>query len=172
LAVTTRSPADVPDNTTGGASDALVFFGASGDLARQQIFPALYAMTKRGVLNVPVIGVAHSNWTVADLRKRARDSIKRVTGGIDDRRALDALLSRLRYVDGDYADRDTFTRLKSELGAARHPAHYLAIPLTTSPSHRRSSVTSFGSSARWDWPTVRVSSWRSLSAATSRPLGA
>ncbi|MDQ2960324.1 MAG: glucose-6-phosphate dehydrogenase [Candidatus Dormibacteraeota bacterium] len=118
----------MPDHTAGGPSDALVFFGASGDLAYQQIFPALYAMTKRGVLDVPVIGVAHSNWSVADLRKRAKDSIKQANGGIDDRRALDTLVSRLRYVDGDYADRDTFTRLKSALGAARHPAHYLAIP--------------------------------------------
>ncbi len=113
---------------SGGMSDALVFFGASGDLAHQQIFPALYAMTKRGVLNVPVIGVAHSNWTVADLRKRATDSIKRASGGIDDRRAFDALLSRLQYVDGDYGDGETFTRVKSALGEARRPAHYLAIP--------------------------------------------
>jgi glucose-6-phosphate 1-dehydrogenase len=110
------------------ASDALVFFGASGDLAYKQIFPALYAMTKRGVLNVPVVGVAHSDWTLAQLRERAKDSIERVGGGIDDRRAFDRLLARLQYVGGDYKDASTFTALKAALGAASRPAHYLAIP--------------------------------------------
>ncbi|HEY6470683.1 MAG TPA: glucose-6-phosphate dehydrogenase [Candidatus Dormibacteraeota bacterium] len=109
-------------------SDALVFFGASGDLAHKQIFPALYAMTKRGVLNVPVVGVAHSGWTLEQLRSRARDSIEHSAAGIDDRGAFNRLLSRLRYIDGDYTDADTFARLKVELGKAAHPAHYLAIP--------------------------------------------
>jgi glucose-6-phosphate 1-dehydrogenase len=111
-----------------GGSDALVFFGATGDLARKQIFPALYAMTKRGVLNVPVVGVAHSGWGLDQLRKRAKDSIAHSPGGSDDRGALRDLLSRLRYVDGDYQDSDTFAALKTALGAASHPAHYLAIP--------------------------------------------
>jgi glucose-6-phosphate 1-dehydrogenase len=85
-------------------------------------------MTKRGVLDAPVVGVAHSDWTLAQLRERAKDSIEHAPGGIDDRRALDQLLSRLRYVDGDYKDSDTFTALKAALGAASRPAHYLAIP--------------------------------------------
>jgi glucose-6-phosphate 1-dehydrogenase len=117
-----------PTAGAGVASDALVFFGASGDLANKQIFPALYAMTKRGVLNVPVIGVAHSNWNLDQLRNRARDSIEHAAGGIDDRRAFNHLLSRLQYVDGDYQQSDTFAGLKVALGTARHPAHYLAIP--------------------------------------------
>jgi glucose-6-phosphate 1-dehydrogenase len=113
---------------TGVASDALVFFGASGDLAHKQIFPALYAMTKRGALNVPVVGVAYSGWGLEDLRNRARDSIEHAAGGIDDRRAFNQLMSRLLYVDGDYKDAGTFTRLKRVLGQAHRPAHYLAIP--------------------------------------------
>jgi glucose-6-phosphate 1-dehydrogenase len=111
-----------------GACDALVFFGATGDLAHKQIFPALYAMTKRGALNVPVVGVAHSGWSVDQLRDRAKESIAHSTGGIDDRRALRDLLSRLRYVDGDYKDSHTFAALKRALGEASRPAHYLAIP--------------------------------------------
>ncbi len=111
-----------------GASDALVFFGATGDLARKQIFPALYAMSKRGALNVPVVGVAHSGWTVDQLRDRATKSIAHSDGGIDDRRVLKGLLSRLRYVDGDYKDSQTFVALKQALGEATRPAHYLAIP--------------------------------------------
>lgn len=117
-----------PVVSAGRASDALVFFGASGDLAHEQIFPALFAMTKRGVLNVPVVGVAFSGWGLQQLRARARDSIEHAPGGIDDRRAFDQLMSRLLYVDGDYKDADTFVRLKAALGKSRHPAHYLAIP--------------------------------------------
>ena len=113
---------------SGATSDALVFFGASGDLAHKQIFPALYAMTKRGELDVPVVGVAHSDWTLEQLRSRARDSIEHTASGIDDRRAFNHLLSRLQYVDGDYANAETFARLKAALGKAAHPAHYLAIP--------------------------------------------
>jgi glucose-6-phosphate 1-dehydrogenase len=113
---------------TGVASDALVFFGASGDLAHKQIFPALYAMTKRSVLNVPVVGVAHSDWDLEQLRNRARDSIEHTPGGIDDRRAFNQLLSRLQYVDGDYKDAGTFTKVAVALGKASDPAHYLAIP--------------------------------------------
>jgi glucose-6-phosphate 1-dehydrogenase len=109
-------------------SDALVIFGARGDLAHKQIFPALYTMTKRGVLNVPVVGIAHADWSLAQLRERAKDSIEHVDEGIDDRRAFNNLLSRLRYVGGDYEDRATFIALKAALGAASRPAHYLAIP--------------------------------------------
>jgi glucose-6-phosphate 1-dehydrogenase len=117
-----------PDPGAAVASDALVFFGASGDLAHKQIFPALFAMTKRGALNVPVVGVAHSGWDLDQLRNRARDSIEHAPGGIDDRRAFHQLMSRLLYVDGDYKDAGTFTQLKSALDKAPHPAHYLAIP--------------------------------------------
>ena len=112
---------------TASRSDALVLFGVTGDLAHKMIFPALYAMAKRGTLKVPVIGVAHSKWNLARLRKRATDSIRR-SGGIDNQRALHHLLSLLTYVDGDYGDPDTFTAIKGALGGARSPAHYLAIP--------------------------------------------
>jgi len=108
-------------------SDALVLFGVTGDLAHKMIFPALYAMVKRGVLDVPLIGVASSKWSLAQLRKRVEDGI-RESGKIDKPRALRHLLSLLRYVDGDYNDPGTFTALKKALGNARHPAHYLAIP--------------------------------------------
>lgn len=108
-------------------SDALVVFGATGDLAHKMIFPALYAMARRGALSVPVVGVAASPWTLAQLRERATDSIRQASG-IDDRDALERLLSLLRYVSGDYADPATFLALKQALPEARHPAHYLAIP--------------------------------------------
>jgi len=109
------------------SADALVIFGVTGDLAHKMIFPALYAMAKRGILNVPVVGVAAPQWSVAQLRKQAEDSIRQA-GKIDDRRALKQLLSQLRYVGGNYNDPDTFKALKQALGDARRPAHYLAIP--------------------------------------------
>jgi len=108
-------------------SDALVVFGVTGDLAHKMIFPALYAMAKSGTLKVPVIGVAFPKWSLARLRNRVTDSIKR-SGRIDDRRALQHLLSLFKYVSGDDKDPATFTAIKKELGNARHPAHYLAIP--------------------------------------------
>lgn len=108
-------------------ADALVIFGVSGDLAHKMIFPALYAMAKRGVLNVPVVGVASTNWSLAQLRNHAADSIKQA-GKIDDQSALDHLLSLLQYVYGDYNDLDTFNTLKQALGNAQCPTHYLAIP--------------------------------------------
>jgi glucose-6-phosphate 1-dehydrogenase len=107
-------------------SDALVFFGATGDLAYKKIFPALQEMVKRGTLMVPVIGVAKSGWTLAQLQARARESLEQ-HGGVDPV-AFPRLLALLSYVDGDYADPATFRLLRSALGAARHPAHYLAIP--------------------------------------------
>jgi glucose-6-phosphate 1-dehydrogenase len=108
-------------------ADALVIFGVTGDLAHKMIFPALYAMAKRGVLNVPVVGVASSKLTMGQLRKRVRDSIRQA-GKIDDRAVLDHLFSRLQYVSGNYNDPETFSMLKQKLGGARRPAHYLAIP--------------------------------------------
>lgn len=110
-------------------SDTLVLFGVTGDLAHKMIFPALYAMAKRGVLKVPVIGVASSDWSEAHLRNRITDSIERSTG-IDDKQALERLLSLSHYVRGNYNDPETFTAIKTALGQARRPAHYLAIPPT------------------------------------------
>jgi len=118
MADTTRGPAP---------SDALVLFGVTGDLAHKMIFPALYAMEKRRVLGVPVIGVAYSGWSLSRLRRRAEDGVRKA-GRIDDARALHRLLARLQYVDGDYNVPQTFTALKQALGKARRPAHYLAIP--------------------------------------------
>lgn len=107
-------------------SDALVFFGATGDLAYKKIFPALQAMVKRGHLNVPVIGVAKSGWNLNQFRARAKDSLEK-QGGIDPA-AFDKLCTLLRYIDGDYKDPATFQSLRKELGSAQQPAHYLAIP--------------------------------------------
>ena len=109
-------------------ADALVFFGASGDLARKKIFPALYRLTQRGALDVPVVGVAFAGWDVARLREHAEEAVAQTPGGARDPAALDRLLSRLSYVDGDYADPATFRALCRALGGARHPLHYLAIP--------------------------------------------
>jgi glucose-6-phosphate 1-dehydrogenase len=109
-------------------SDALVFFGATGDLAHKKIFPALYHMAKRHTLRVPVIAVAYSNWTLERLREHARDGIQTYGGGIHDQRAFERLMSLLTYVDGDYNSPDTFTELKRRLGSASRPTHYLAIP--------------------------------------------
>ena len=108
-------------------SDALVVYGATGDLAHKMIFPALYAMVKRGTLNVPVIGVAFPKWTLERLQRRVTQSIKQ-SGGIDNKQALHRLLSLLKYVSGDYNDSATFAAIKGALGKARRPAHYLAIP--------------------------------------------
>ena len=112
---------------TASRSDALVLFGVTGDLAHKMIFPALYAMVKRGDLKVPVIGVAFPKWSLDRLQKRVTDSLKRA-GGIDNQRAFHHLISLLRYVSGDYRDPGTFAAIKKELGSARRPAHYLAIP--------------------------------------------
>jgi glucose-6-phosphate 1-dehydrogenase len=108
-------------------SDALVVYGVTGDLAHKMIFPALYAMAKRGTLNVPVIGVAFPKWSLERLQRRVTQSIKQ-SGGIDDKRAFRHLLSLLKYVSGDYNDSKTFAAIKEQLGKVRCPAHYLAIP--------------------------------------------
>jgi glucose-6-phosphate 1-dehydrogenase len=109
-------------------ADALVFFGATGDLAYKKIFPSLQAMVKRGHLDVPVVGVAKSGWTLEQLRTRAKDSVQQ-HGGLDPA-AFGKLSEQLRYVDGDYQDPATFSALRRELGGARRPAFYLAIPPT------------------------------------------
>jgi glucose-6-phosphate 1-dehydrogenase len=107
-------------------SDALVFFGATGDLAYKKIFPSLQAMAQRGHLDVPVIGVAKAGWGLDQLKARARDSVEQ-HGGLHPA-AFDKLCGLLRYVDGDYQDPATFQTLRKEFGSAHRPAHYLAIP--------------------------------------------
>src|SRR5204863_177130 len=107
-------------------SDAFVFFGATGDLAHKKIFPALQAMVKRGHLVVPVIGVAKAGWKLEQLVARAKDGLEK-HGGLDPA-AFGTLCGVLRYVDGDYKDPATFQAIRKELGSARRPAHYLAIP--------------------------------------------
>ena len=109
------------------ASDALVIFGITGDLAVKKIFPALYAMVKRGALTVPVLGVASSAWTVDELRQHVQKCLQK-DGCIDDQAACDRLLDLLRYVSGDYNSPSTFDTLKTALADAQRPAHYLAIP--------------------------------------------
>ena len=108
-------------------SDALVLFGVTGDLAYKKIFPALYAMVRKGTLAVPVIGVASSEWTIGQLHARVADSLQ-AAGAIDDSGALQRLLSLMVYVSGNYNNPATFTALKTALADAQRPAHYLAIP--------------------------------------------
>src|SRR3984885_777795 len=93
-------------NMTEQHSDALVFFGATGDLAYKKIFPALQSMIKRGTLNVPVVGVAKAGWNLDQLKARAQDSLEK-HGGLDPA-AWTKLKSLLQYVDGDYVDPATF----------------------------------------------------------------
>jgi len=124
---------DLRQNATGkpgedtAPSDALVIFGAMGDLAHKKIFPALYHMVQRGHLEIPVIGVARSARTADDFKNRVRESVQQQGGNID-QQALDKLLKLLCYVGGDYQKPETFELLKKTLGSATRPAHYLAIP--------------------------------------------
>jgi glucose-6-phosphate 1-dehydrogenase len=126
-AVTWKNPPTEEHDMNVPHSDALVFFGATGDLAYKKIFPSLLAMVKRGHLNVPVIGVAKAGWNIDQLRARAKDSVEKHDGEVDPA-AFDKLWSLLRYVDGDYKDAATFQAIHNELGSAERPAHYLAIP--------------------------------------------
>jgi glucose-6-phosphate 1-dehydrogenase len=112
-------------------SDALVFFGATGDLAYKKIFPALQSMVRRGRLDMPVVGVAKSGWTRAQLIERARASVTE-HGGLD-ATAFPKFAEQLQYVDGDYADAATFAQVKKHLGGAKRPIHYLAIPPSLFP---------------------------------------
>jgi glucose-6-phosphate 1-dehydrogenase len=111
---------------TQSTSDALVFLGATGDLAHKKIFPALQKLAKRGKLNIPVIGVAKAGWNLDQLKERAKDSVEHY-GGLDPE-GFEKMMSVLQYVDGDYADPNTFQQLRQLLGSAQHPLHYLAIP--------------------------------------------
>jgi glucose-6-phosphate 1-dehydrogenase len=115
----------MPDGTP--PSDALVFFGASGDLAYKKIFPALQRLVRRGHLDVPVVGVARSDWSTEKLVERARASVEEHGGGVDPE-AFPKLAALMRHVDGDYRDGETFVRLRHEIGDAVRPLHYLAIP--------------------------------------------
>lgn len=126
---------------TESQSDALVLFGATGDLAFKKIFPALQAMVKRGHLTVPVIGVAKANRNAVELRERVRESLTQFGGGVDEA-AFARLVQLLRFVDGDYREDEIFVRLRKELGSARHPLYYLAIP----PSMFRPVVEGLGQS--------------------------
>ncbi|HEY7509445.1 MAG TPA: glucose-6-phosphate dehydrogenase [Vicinamibacteria bacterium] len=113
-------------------SDALVFFGATGDLAYKKIFPALQALVRRDRLTMPIVGVARSGWSREQLLDRARASIHEHGGGVEDE-SFARLASLIRYVDGDYGDPATFAQLRSALGAAQRPLHYLAIPPSMFP---------------------------------------
>jgi glucose-6-phosphate 1-dehydrogenase len=106
--------------------DAFVFFGASGDLAYKQIFPSLQGLVRDEGFDAPIIGVAKSGWTVKQLKDRAKDSLEH-NGGVD-KAAFQKLAELLHYVDGDYNDPATFAQLRTELGDAQRPLHYLAIP--------------------------------------------
>ena len=108
------------------ASDAIVFFGATGDLAYKQIFPSLQGLVRDEGLDIPIIGVAKAGWSLDQLKARAKDSLSS-HGGLDTK-AFAKLTSLLRYVDGDYNDPATYARLRQELADARRPLHYLAIP--------------------------------------------
>ncbi len=114
---------DIDDHTP---SDAIVFFGATGDLAYKQIFPSLFGLVRDEGLNVPIVGVAKSGWGLDQLKARAKDSLDH--HGLKDSAAEEKLLSLLRYVDGDYADPKTFAELHDRLGDAKRPLHYLAVP--------------------------------------------
>jgi glucose-6-phosphate 1-dehydrogenase len=121
------------ESTPSSRSDALVFFGATGDLAHKKVFPALQEMAKRGCLTMPIIGVAKAGWNLEQLRARARDSLHTHGGGVD-AAAFEKLSSLLRYVDGDYREPATFEQLRRVLGSAERPLHYLAIPPSLFPT--------------------------------------
>src|SRR3974390_94986 len=108
-------------------SDALVLFGATGDLAYKKIFPSLQSMVRRGHLSVPVICIARDGCTLDRMAERIRRSLAEHGGGVDER-AFATLSSLLHFVNGDYGDPQTFRKLRGELSQAQHPAHYLAIP--------------------------------------------
>jgi glucose-6-phosphate 1-dehydrogenase len=109
-----------------------VLFGASGDLAYKKIFPALHAMARRGHLDVPVIGVARSDWTLEQFRARARASVE-ASGPVDEA-AFAKLRQRLAFVKGDYSEAATMAALSTALGGATRPLHYLAIPPSSFPT--------------------------------------
>jgi len=133
------------------ACDALVLFGATGDLASRKIFPALQAMIRRGGFDVPVIGVARSVRSTEQLREHVRASLGEHGGGVD-AQAFARLAQLLRYVDGDYREAATFQQLRTTLGGAKHPLHYLAVP----PSMFPAVVDGVGASGSADGARVVV----------------
>src|SRR5678815_512557 len=116
----------IQDMSSVPQSDALILFGATGDLAFKQIFPALQALTRRNHLDMPVIIVARSGWSLDQLKARIKDSLEQ-HGGLEPD-AFARLVARLQYVDGDYSDNATYVNLRRVLAEAQHPLHYLAIP--------------------------------------------
>ncbi len=124
--MTERTTTAGPVPSVNNRSDAFVFFGATGDLAYKQIFPALQSMIRRGALDVPIIGVAKAGWNIEKLRARARASLQEHGGGVDED-AFQKLVAQLRYIAGDYNDRATFVALREQLAGAERPIHYLAI---------------------------------------------
>ncbi len=121
------TPPTAPGVDTREIADVLVIFGATGDLARKKLHPALYRLATRGRLAVPVVGVARSAWSDDQLRAYAGEAVRTRYGAVSDPE-LDAFVDRLSYVSGDYGDPATYERLRERLGAARHPLFYLAIP--------------------------------------------
>jgi glucose-6-phosphate 1-dehydrogenase len=127
-----------------GEADALCWFGATGDLGFKKTFPSLYAMAKRGRLNVPIIGIARDTWTLDHLKERGKESIDKYGGGVDDPEAFDHLMGSLHYVGGDYSSEHTFTQLRSQLDAvgSKAPCHYLAVPPSLFPTVVQGLATS------------------------------
>ena len=123
------------------AADAVVLFGATGDLCHRKLYPALYQLVRREHLDVPVIGVARAGWTRDQLAGRVRDSVREFVPQADPA-VVERLVALLRYVDGDYQQPQTFQSLRQSLGGASHPLHYLAIP----PSMFSAVVTQLGAS--------------------------
>jgi glucose-6-phosphate 1-dehydrogenase len=138
-------------------ADALVLFGTTGDLAHKKIFPALQGLIRRGALDVPVIGVARAGWGLERLHERIRDSLERSADGLD-AAAYARLVEILRYVDGDYREPGTFRALRTALGTAAHPLHYLALPpslFATVAEHLRESGSAQGASVVVEKPFGR-----------------
>jgi glucose-6-phosphate 1-dehydrogenase len=113
-------------------SDAIVLFGATGDLCYRKIYPALYNLVRRRLVTVPIIGVARAGWTLQQFARRVQDSLEAFVPRRDEE-AVQRLIDLLRYVDGDYKERSTFDALRKTLGSAARPLHYLAIPPSVFP---------------------------------------
>src|SRR5207244_2660774 len=148
-AVTPRSPAEGTATMERRDCDAIVLFGATGDLCYRKIYPALYQLLRRGLLAVPVVGVARQGCDVKWLVNRVRDSLKAFIPGADETVA-GRLTELLRYVDGDYNDRATFDKLRRTLGEAQRPLQYLAVPPRLFPEvieHQRGSGCAGGAHA-------------------------
>ncbi len=145
-------------------SDALVFFGATGDLAYKKIFPSLQAMIKRGSLNQPIVCVAKAGWTLEQMKERAKDSLEK-HGGVHEE-SLNKLFSLMHYVDGDYEDSNTFRKIRKELGDSKNPAHYMAIP----PKLFGEVVTKLGQSGCADGARIIVEKPFGTDLASARKL--